>query len=538
MTNSSVAAPHATAGREHNPIWMRELKQAARLQRTPVILAVVTSMIALLMASVGGIASVSTEPAKVGFALYQTFFTLAFYVVAWVAPAVAANTVASERGGKTWESLVLTGIGAESIARGKFLAAVTYVCLYVVMISPVGALAFLFGGVTATEVVIGFVYLFLFAALATAFGLSLSSAFASPAIAIVVTLLVAVPLSITLYMAGGLMLSFGAHELWPAVPEGPPIWLPTAYVRADFGVKYLVLLVLTPLVLVSLPAWFLYEVTIANMRSVSDDRSTGIRKWFIVAAPLTAAITLVPTVVVPGPSPWGAGVAFMLSFLLLATLLFIGEPLAPSVRVELRWSKQRVGPFRRFIGPGVVKASVLLLALGSAALLLQTMLGALLAPGASPTSVEPGLQVLVVGGYSIAFFVFAVGLGLWLRARSRGAGTPRLVLIGILFLALVGPWMVMAIVGVLSDGRDEFQVLAAPSPVFAAVMANAIDTSAPHRQQLLIAGATCALGWTLIGLGLFTAGAARANRLVRQWRAELSRLGAEPATAESQPADV
>jgi len=51
-----------------NPVWMRELKQAARLQRTPIILAVVTGMMTLLICSVGGVASTTTEPAKVGVA--------------------------------------------------------------------------------------------------------------------------------------------------------------------------------------------------------------------------------------------------------------------------------------------------------------------------------------------------------------------------------------------------------------------------------------------------------------------------------------
>ena len=89
-----------------NPVWMRELKQAARLTRTPIILAVITGVMALLICAVGGVLSVSTEPAKVGVGLYHTFFSLAFAVVTWVAPAVAASTIASERSGRTWEALL------------------------------------------------------------------------------------------------------------------------------------------------------------------------------------------------------------------------------------------------------------------------------------------------------------------------------------------------------------------------------------------------------------------------------------------------
>src|SRR3954451_16169366 len=73
---------------ELNPVWMRELKQAARLQRTPIILAVVTGMMTLLICSVGGVATTTAEPAKVGVGIFLTFFSLAFAVVTWVGPAV------------------------------------------------------------------------------------------------------------------------------------------------------------------------------------------------------------------------------------------------------------------------------------------------------------------------------------------------------------------------------------------------------------------------------------------------------------------
>ena len=79
--------------------------------------------------SVGGVLSVTAEPAKVGVGVFHTFFSLAFAIVTWVGPAVAANTIASEKSGRTWEALLLTGLRPARIARGKFLAALTYVSL-------------------------------------------------------------------------------------------------------------------------------------------------------------------------------------------------------------------------------------------------------------------------------------------------------------------------------------------------------------------------------------------------------------------------
>src|SRR5687767_13873446 len=69
-----------------NPVWIRELKQSARLSRTPVILAVVTGMTTLLIASIGGVLSVTAEPAQVGIGVFHTFFSLAFAIVTAVGP--------------------------------------------------------------------------------------------------------------------------------------------------------------------------------------------------------------------------------------------------------------------------------------------------------------------------------------------------------------------------------------------------------------------------------------------------------------------
>src|SRR4051812_14085165 len=180
---------------EPNPIWIRELRQAARLARTPVILTVLAILMTLLIASIGGIVSAESSPANTGVVLFQTFFSIAYFVVTVVGPAVAANSIASEREGRTWEAVILTGLSPATIARGKFLAAFTAIGMYVVMLAPVGALPFLFGGVTATEVVVAFAGLFLIALLGVALGLAVSSKMDSLRAAILVTLLVAFPVT-------------------------------------------------------------------------------------------------------------------------------------------------------------------------------------------------------------------------------------------------------------------------------------------------------------------------------------------------------
>ncbi|HKO46674.1 MAG TPA: ABC transporter permease [Polyangiaceae bacterium] len=517
---------------EPNPVWMRELKQAARLQRTPIILSVVTGMMTLLICSVGGVASTTAEPAKVGVGIFHTFFSLAYAVVTWIGPAVAANTIAGERSGRTWEALQLTGLSPRSIARGKFLAAFTYICLYVVMLVPVGALPFLFGGVTATEVLLAFLILFLLAALAVAFGLAVSAKFQSPASAIIVTLLVALPLSLAVYGGAGVGLSYAAHDQWQGVPGGPPVWLPTAYVRADFGLAYCVFLLLLPALAAVIPAWLFYESAVANIGSPSDDRSTRLRVWFLSAMPaLTACASLIvwlshdfTWVYATGSMLWGFGC--------FGAFLFAGEPLAPSLRVLADWQRRGTGALTRSLGPGVVRACSLLLLLTAGSLAVNAGVGVLKAK----TSADRD-AVLAFHGYALAFFGFVVGFTAWARARAKSAGTPRLLLTSALFFAFVGPWIAMAVAGLITNQHDRAMLMAGPSPTFAVSMAKAASGASPDAGLILATGAACAAAWALIGVGLFAvAGARIRTRLLaeHQARAALQRAFAEEEAAALQ----
>ena len=160
---------------EPNPIWARELQQSIRRGHTPAALMLVTGGAALLITAIGGTVGVFRSPASTGAVIYQTFFSIAFFIVLLLGPALAANAIVSEREGRTWEAVLLTGMSPTEIARGKFLSSLTAIGLYIVALAPVGAVCFLFGGVTALDVVLAFAYLFAFAALSVAFGLAVSS---------------------------------------------------------------------------------------------------------------------------------------------------------------------------------------------------------------------------------------------------------------------------------------------------------------------------------------------------------------------------
>jgi ABC-type transport system involved in multi-copper enzyme maturation permease subunit len=507
---------------EPNAIWMREMRQSARLGRTPWILFAITLTISLLMCSIGGIAAAeNATPASLGGGLFQAFFSIAYFVVVIVGPAVAANSIASEREGKTWEAVLLTGLTPQEIARGKFMAAYTTLALYIVVLAPVGALSFLFGGVTATEVIVAFVFLFLVAGLAVAFGLAVSSLMASLRGAIVVTLMLAICIGPFLYSMFGFGCSFAIHKQWNEVPEAFPIWLPLAYSRAPFGLEYMALLVALPILLIVLPAWFLYEATISNLTGDADDRSTGLKRWFLVCTPLFAIACAIPSIIAVGDEQramWSImGITTFGAHATFSALLFAFEPAGPSRRVRIHWARTNAGIVKRFFGPGLMKTSVLVSLLGFVGIVGIAFVDAIFleALGTSPQKEISLQQIFVYAAYASLFYLFVVGLTSWLRARNNSPWVARLIACAIVFLIAAGPWVVAAIGGAFADSHEkEWLVVASPSPLYAFLMISWLDKTSPEPVPIIGCGLGCAMLWGFVGFGLLASAARRCSRTV------------------------
>ncbi|MCU0692419.1 MAG: ABC transporter permease [Polyangiaceae bacterium] len=505
----------------------------------------VTALVGLLACAIGGIMSVTADPATTGITLFHTFFSVAFFVVTLVGPALAANSVASEREGRTWEAVILTGLSPKLIARGKFLSAFTSISLYIVMLAPVGALPFLFGGVTALEVVVAFVFLLLFALLSVAFGLAISSALASGRTAIVLTLLLAFPITLTAYLGLGLGLSFAAHEAWPGVLGGPPVWLPTAYERAPFSLEYVTFLVLIPIASVALPAWFFYEITVANLTSPTEDRATGLKRWFAVMTPLVTGAATIPVATIPTSEPHvGFAIAASIVFVFLTFCIFVfhGDAIGPSRRVLVHWERTRAGWVTRFFGPGVMKTMTLQLVMGASGLLLIGATGvavAWLSPHVPATDrVGEVERIAWFVEYAATYFVFMVGFAAWVRTKASTPGIARVMLLVAIFVTAAGPWIVAAIAGIISEGGPEALAVAAPSPFFAFVLLKAV--SGAIRGPAMAAGAVCSFAWTMIGLGLLVSAGSRSKEIIRRHHAMLAEADAMLAREDEEaivPAD-
>lgn len=548
---SEAGAPRPSAPRRHgvrawlarllhepNPILMRELRQSARLTRTPFILMALTIVMTLIIAGVGGSVAQTKRPSVVGQALFHSFFSIAFFVVAWAGPAVAANAIASEREGRTWEALLLTGMRPATIARGKFLAAFSSISSYIISVAPVGALCFLFGGVDFLEVLIAFFYLFVFAALSVAFGLAVSSKLGTSRGAIVVTLLLAVPISGMAFGTFGPALGTGIHELWRRIPQGVPVWLPLAYVRGELGREYALILFVAPVVGIALPAWFLYAAMVANLTEPADDRSSGLKRWFIGTTLVLVIAAIVGQLTMRNLDALLIGFVVELVLLVLyfvfCVAVFMGEPLAASKRVRFRWDRDGASWLTRWLGPSMARTFSLILGAALGSLLLLSLV-TFTSPRWGSTFFGPDRPALMRFAASVTgFAVFCVGLGAWLRSRSNNLFGVRLLYAVILGVLAVVPWIVAALFGVAARSETAL-LLAAPSPLFAAVLLDG------GKLELATAvGLGMAAVWAASGLVLLVVASARARAVIAAWDAQVAEdealFAREDAAAEQEAA--
>jgi hypothetical protein len=498
-----------------NALWIRELKQASRSGRTQWILLVLVLAITCLLAAIGGFAAQYTAPEKVGQTLYQTFFSVAMGVVTYGGSGIAALAISSERAGRTFEAIQLTGISPKEVARGKFFASYSAITLYIVGLAPIAALPFLFGGVDAIEVVLGFVFLLLYAAIVVAFGLAISSSLKTPTGALIVTLVLASSVGPMLYGFVGFTASIAISSMFGGVTLGMPIWIPLTLVRADFGAPYVLFLVAAPLLALGLPAWFFYEVTLANLSDETDDRSTRLKVWYAITTVLVflwaASVTLWASTLTAGSGTTALEVAVPLCFALLifhiafGIFLLAGEQAYPSRRLRTLWERTGAGAITRFWGPSLPKTGFVQILFGIGALSLFALLSAVLL-----RSSRHMLTITAASFYLITFTLFMLGLVVWLGARTRSSAATRLVAAGIAAFLALAPWVLVAILGISHmSGGDRYTAFAAPSPFFVFALNSG---STAEREQFAVISVITSGVYALLGIVLFALGATASRK--------------------------
>lgn len=142
----------------HNPITIKELRGRMRGRRAFVVLTTYLTVVSLfagfIYVLVVANADYSTTYNTVG---QSIFFALVFIqgtLVIFIGPAFTASAISGERERQTYELLRTTLLSPAAFVAGKLISALSYVFLLLLTSIPILSLAFVFGGIALSELVI------------------------------------------------------------------------------------------------------------------------------------------------------------------------------------------------------------------------------------------------------------------------------------------------------------------------------------------------------------------------------------------------
>lgn len=524
--------------RDPNPILVKELRATFRTNLFIRFLYLSTGVVGIVVLAGGAaVAAGPLPPAEVGQIVFQIFFSTALFVICLVAPAYASTALTSEREQRTYESLILSGMKPWRIVRGKYLAAFASMFLVLVALAPVVGIAFLFGGVSPSHVVVGYGGLMLVLGLAIALGVAISARLSSTRIAILIATLVFVPSSlfatISLAAVGEL-----ARQEWGIGMQGP-FWFTEALISRITEWDTLGLLVALPLYLFGMPIWFLLASAVAGVRPPAEDRSTPFKIWSAAAAlGMVVIVGLLITLFGDGRGAAKAGLLFVgmsgMALLFYATLFMNEPPLPPRLAAR----RHALSPLRLLywtFGPGAagtLRFAALLLvvtsfALSGAAVLVRHVMY----PGfAEHGQADVGLFVLAAGNAAVA--VFTVSLGTWLRTVLHNGIAARVLAMAAFAALCIVPFLMALIIDPSSLDRmeDAIPLLVQLSPVMPTILAVnvaegdlGLGAAGLVMVPVVVYGLGAALFWVLTEVSVRRAKAAeKARRERREQRVRTS----------------
>jgi ABC-type transport system involved in multi-copper enzyme maturation permease subunit len=166
-----------------NPVLARELRGRIRGNRALIILVIylsITAAVTLLVyaAAAGSFAGGVNDPEAgrgIGKAIFITVMTASLIQVCVITPSLTAGAISGEKERQTYDLLLTTLLSPLQIALGKLASALAFAMLLIMAALPLAGLAFLFGGVSGAELLIGIAGLVVTAICYATVGLSWSS---------------------------------------------------------------------------------------------------------------------------------------------------------------------------------------------------------------------------------------------------------------------------------------------------------------------------------------------------------------------------
>lgn len=163
-----------------NPIFESGARRRMRTVRTPVILT--AYMAALLVFSLSMLTDFMGQGIRVATMRLSTEWTIwatafQFFLIALVAPALGAGSIAGERERQTFDLLLVTGVGTRKIVLGKLLENYLFLLLLIFSGLPVLMLANMTGGYAVVDLLVILLYLAVIALAALSVGMVMSTIF-------------------------------------------------------------------------------------------------------------------------------------------------------------------------------------------------------------------------------------------------------------------------------------------------------------------------------------------------------------------------
>jgi ABC-2 type transport system permease protein len=188
MTAEVSTAPETKARSERlrrmldNPVMIKELRSRMRGARAFIVLSVYLLLLSAFSSlvyvavsesslSVSGQSSVG----QIGRTLFGGVVAIEMMLVAFIAPAFTSGAISGEREHQTYDLLRTTLLPAHSFVLGKLLSSMLYVFLLLAAAIPMQSIAFFFGGVAETELLLSFVILMATALLFSTVGIFFSA---------------------------------------------------------------------------------------------------------------------------------------------------------------------------------------------------------------------------------------------------------------------------------------------------------------------------------------------------------------------------
>jgi ABC-2 type transport system permease protein len=148
-----------------NPMVIKELRGRMRGARAFIVLTIYLALMSGFVTLIYLVFSESfsltgpSQGGEIGRILFRSIVGVELFLVTFIAPAFAAGAISGERERQTYDLLRTTLLPARKLVSGKLFATLSYILLLLLAAIPLQSIAFLFGGVSETEVVLSFVVL-------------------------------------------------------------------------------------------------------------------------------------------------------------------------------------------------------------------------------------------------------------------------------------------------------------------------------------------------------------------------------------------